>query len=71
MPLANSTSAASSRHWNRRSPRIIAALVVAALVGAFGLLADEVLEGDTLNFDLAILNWFRVPGDPTQMIGPT
>lgn len=70
--MANSTSStASYRHGNRRSPRIIAALVVAALVGAFGLLADEVLEGDTLNFDLAILNWFRVPGDPTQMIGPT
>ena len=53
-----------------RSPRIIAAVVVATLLTAFGLLADEVLEGDTLSFDMSILNLFRVPGNPAETIGP-
>jgi undecaprenyl-diphosphatase len=57
--------------WSWRSPRIIAALVVAALLGGFGMLADEVLEGDTLSFDNAILALFRNPANPAEPIGPT
>ncbi|SDG33426.1 phosphatase PAP2 family protein [Pelagibacterium luteolum] len=33
-------------------------------------IADDVMEGDTLEADMAIMNLFRVPGDPTQVIGP-
>lgn len=59
-----------SPRWSWRSPRVIAAVVVALLLGAFAMLTDEVLEGDTLDFDLRILNLFRVAGDPTKLIGP-
>ena len=44
--------------------------VAAALLGGFGLLADEVVEGDTLDFDTAILHSLRVPGDLKDPIGP-
>lgn len=53
----------------RRRP-YAAMAAVAALIGAFGMLADEVTEGDTLNFDKFILQWFRVPGNPADPIGP-
>ena len=46
------------------------ALVAAGLLGGFGLLADEVVEGDTLNFDNAVLMALRTPGDPADPIGP-
>ena len=46
------------------------ALVAAGLLGGFGLLADEVVEGDTLNFDNAVLLALRTPGDPADPIGP-
>ena len=45
-------------------------VVVAAILGAFGLLADEVVEGDTLSFDRTILLWFRDPMHPEIPIGP-
>lgn len=45
--------------------------VVAALVGGFGLLADEVLEGGTLNFDKAVLMLFRDPAAPAVPLGPS
>lgn len=53
-----------------RRPLYVVALVAAALLGAFGLLVDEVLEGDTLSFDTAVLMAFRTPGDPSNPIGP-
>lgn len=43
--------------------------MVAALVFAFIAIADEVTEGDTHEIDIAILELFRAPGDPSQMIG--
>lgn len=46
------------------------ALAVAALLGGFGLLADEVVEGDTLDLDNAVLMALRTPGDPADPIGP-
>jgi undecaprenyl-diphosphatase len=49
---------------------IIGALFAAALFTGFGLLADEVTEGDTLNFDTNLLMSLRVPGDPSNPIGP-
>ncbi|WP_298272673.1 phosphatase PAP2 family protein [uncultured Bradyrhizobium sp.] len=45
-------------------------LGVAALFLAFGLLAAEVMEGDTAAFDKAILVFFRQPRDMANTIGP-
>src|SRR3569623_650440 len=50
--------------------RYVPLLVVAAMLLGFGLLADEVVEGDTLAFDRAILLWFRTPGNLAVPIGP-
>jgi undecaprenyl-diphosphatase len=48
----------------------IAAVVL--LLGGIGFLgiADEVMEGDTLQLDQRILMAMRVPGDPGRPIGP-
>lgn len=55
----------------RLSPGLITAVVaVAVLLGGFGLLADEVLEGDTLSFDNAVIAMFREPGNPADPLGP-
>lgn len=43
---------------------------LAVLLGGFGILADEVVEGDTLSFDNRVLMALRVPGDPQTPIGP-
>ena len=42
----------------------------AVILLTFGLLADEVVEGDTLSFDRAILLWFRQPNNPSVPLGP-
>lgn len=65
----------------RDLPRLLAAakselgLVAALMVAAGGLLAflhvsEEVAEGDTHAFDLAVLKALRLPGDPNSLIGP-
>jgi undecaprenyl-diphosphatase len=55
----------------RIRPRVvIGALSAAVLLTGFGLLADEVTEGDTLNFDTNLLMSLRMPGDPATPIGP-
>jgi len=55
----------------RREVGLIAALfVAAALVLGFGLLADEVVEGDTADFDHAVASAFRSAGDSNDPIGP-
>ena len=51
--------------------RVAPALVAAGLLGVFGLLADEVVEGDTMSFDRTILELFRTPGNLSDPIGPT
>lgn len=43
--------------------------IASALVFAFFELADDVTEGETHVIDIAILEMFRVPGDPGQMVG--
>ena len=51
--------------------RVLATIVVvAALVLAFGLLASEVLEGETHAFDERILLLFRTPSDHSVPLGP-
>lgn len=65
-PVDSSATAPSPR----RLARLLPAIAVAALLGAFGLLADEVLEGDTLSFDTAVLGFFRTTGSLGDPIGP-
>ncbi|OEO28531.1 hypothetical protein VW23_004325 [Devosia insulae DS-56] len=49
----------------------VGALAAAALLGGFGLIADAVTDGDTLNLDNAVLMALRTPGDPADPIGPS
>lgn len=48
----------------------VAGAALAALLGGFGLIADEVSEGETMKIDQAVLMALRTPGDPTDPIGP-
>lgn len=48
----------------------IAGAVAAGLLAAFGMIADEVSEGETLGLDKAVLMALRTPGDPADPIGP-
>ncbi|QND69165.1 phosphatase PAP2 family protein (plasmid) [Mesorhizobium loti] len=49
----------------------IAALFLAGcLILGFGLLAEEVLEGDTSKFDMTVLMALRSGGNPADPIGP-
>lgn len=56
-------------HKSRTVP-VIGLAAAAALLAAFGLLADEVVEGDTLRFDNAVLMLFRDPTAPAVPLGP-
>lgn len=44
--------------------------VAAALLTVFGILADQVVEGDTADFDRSVLMLFRDPATPQLPIGP-
>ena len=48
----------------------IAGAALAALLGGFGMIADEVSEGETMRIDQSVLMALRAPGDPTDPIGP-
>jgi undecaprenyl-diphosphatase len=50
---------------------LIPAVVAAALLAGFGMVADEVLEGETVAFDQAVTLAFRDNGDMNDPIGPT
>src|SRR3954466_10180974 len=55
----------------RREVFLVAAFsAVAGLVLGFGMLAEEVLEGDTQAFDRAVLQALRTNGDLADPIGP-
>lgn len=45
-------------------------VALAALLGAFSFVADEVIEGDTVNFDRAVTLVFRDNGDIMNPFGP-
>jgi undecaprenyl-diphosphatase len=49
---------------------LIFILIIAALLLAFGLIAQEVVEGEPLGFDRALLLAFRDPANPSVPIGP-
>ena len=42
----------------------------AALILAFGSVAEEVMEGDTHKLDRAVLLTFRTPGNDADLLGP-
>ena len=49
---------------------LVAIAVGAGLLLIFGAIAEEVMEGDTHRIDMAVLMWFRTPGNPADRIGP-
>ncbi|MDB5649802.1 MAG: phosphoesterase [Hyphomicrobiales bacterium] len=49
---------------------LLALLATAALVLVFGLLAEEVMEGDTSAFDRHLILLLRDPANPGHLLGP-
>ena len=49
---------------------VAALLVLAGGALAFLDLSEDVAEGDTTAFDLAVLKALRLPGDPNSLVGP-
>lgn len=49
---------------------LLGLLVIAALILIFGLIAEEVTEGDTGAFDRRVLLLFRSRADPSRLLGP-
>lgn len=49
---------------------IVAVFIGAALILGFGMLAEEVAEGDTHQLDRAVLMSLRTAGNPADLIGP-
>jgi len=49
---------------------LVALFAGAILILLFGLLADEVVEGDTHDLDRAVLMALRTAGNPADLIGP-
>lgn len=57
---------------SRSETRLFASLlIIAGLLLAFGLLAGEVIEGETLPFDRRLLLALRQAGNPGVQIGPS
>ena len=54
----------------RISPLFLAGELAVILLGGFGLIADVVVEGDTMTVDMAVLLALRTPGHPADPIGP-
>ncbi|MFO1431800.1 MAG: phosphatase PAP2 family protein [Candidatus Competibacteraceae bacterium] len=74
MDKARTIKRLSMDRWLRLGRREIGPLAIilltAGLLLGFGLIAAEVLEGDTGTFDRTILLAFRNPTDPSDPIGP-
>jgi undecaprenyl-diphosphatase len=51
-------------------PVLLVILLVAGAIWSFAELADEVMEGDSLGFDRAVLLALRSPADPAEPLGP-
>ena len=56
--------------WKSNNGLFVSLLVVACLLLAFGIIADEVMEGATSTFDRYVVVGFRSLSDPSQPIGP-
>ena len=70
MMRVTSVSTAVSRVGATKLGLMAVAIVSAALVLAFGLIAEEVMEGDTHKLDMALLMALRVPGNAADPLGP-
>ncbi len=66
--LARSTLDRARPLVGRRA--LVALLVISACGWAFAQLADEMREGETHGFDVAVLLALRDPGDPADPLGP-
>ena len=55
---------------NQENALLIAVATISLGIWAFGALASEVMEGETMAFDREILQALRDPKDPTDPIGP-
>ena len=64
------TSRAVARLGKHEVGAIAALFAGAALILLFGMVADEVVEGDTDRLDRAVLMAFRTAGQPLDPIGP-
>jgi undecaprenyl-diphosphatase len=49
---------------------LVSILIIAVLLFAFGLIAEEVVEGEPLAFDRAVMLAFRDAANPSKPIGP-
>jgi undecaprenyl-diphosphatase len=56
--------------WRTETWLLVSVLVTAGFLLAFVLLADEVMEGDSLAFDRTIILAFRHATDPSAPVGP-
>ena len=56
--------------WSSDTGVFVSLLTIAALLFAFGLIAQEVREGEPLAFDRVVLLAFRDPARPSVPIGP-
>ena len=59
-----------SRSWNSEARLLVSLLIIAALLLVFGLIAQEVVEGEPLAFDRTVMLAFRAAADPSVPIGP-
>src|SRR5664279_2898468 len=59
-----------ARAGRRESWLLISILIIAALLFTFGLIAQEVVEGEPIAFDRAVLLAFREAANPSVPIGP-
>jgi undecaprenyl-diphosphatase len=59
-----------ARAWRSETRFLIFILTTAALLLAFGLIAQEVVEGEPLTFDRTVLLAFRNAANPSIPIGP-
>jgi undecaprenyl-diphosphatase len=58
------------RHLRSEIGHLTPVLIIAVLLFAFGLIAQEVIEGEPLELDRIVLLAFREPGNPSVPIGP-
>jgi undecaprenyl-diphosphatase len=68
--MSESTPRRAARSGFLESAVLVALLLIAGAIWAFVEVADEVIEGESLAFDEALLRAFRRPDDPSQPIGP-
>ena len=56
--------------WHAETWLLVSVLPVTGLLLAFGLIADEVMEGSTAAFDRSVILAFRSAGNVSDPIGP-